>query len=105
MSELENLVQEIVKFKQNVSQSNKLYEKLDKAIEATELVADSQRSLKDDVVAKFDELSKQNQSLEKEIKEIGNEVKKQKKLNLILGCGLGVLGVVSIVLLILILAL
>ena len=49
MSELDNLMQDIEKFKKNVASSNELLEKLNKATESIDALSDNDREIQDDI--------------------------------------------------------
>lgn len=105
MSELNELVQDIEKFKQNVAQSNELFDKLDASIEETKKVSEDQAKLKED----YEDLSTKTEqdivknnyaikNLENKIDEIQKQNKKTNKLLLVVS-GLGVaLGLVAVIL-------
>ena len=105
MSELDELVQDIEKFKENVAQSNELFDKLDASIEETKKVSADQEKLKEDydaLSAKTDEnIVKNNdaiKSLESKIDEIQKQNKKTNKLLLVIS-GIGAaLGLVAVIL-------
>ena len=105
MSELDELVQDIEKFKENVAQSNELVDKLDASIEETKKVSADQEKLKEDydaLSAKTDEnIVKNNdaiKSLESKIDEIQKQNKKTNKLLLVIS-GIGAaLGLVAVIL-------
>ena len=105
MSELDELVQDIEKFKQNVAQSNELFDKLDASIEETKKVSDNQAKLKED----YNDLSTKTEqdivknndaikNLENKIDEIQKQNKKTNKLLLVVS-GIGTaLGLVAVIL-------
>ena len=105
MSELDELVQDIEKFKENVAQSNELFDKLDASIEETKKVSADQEKLKEDydqLSAKTDESIVKNndaiKSLESKIDEIQKQNKKTNKLLLVIS-GIGAaLGLVAVIL-------
>lgn len=105
MSELDELVQDIEKFKQNVAQSNELFDKLDASIEETKKVSANQAKLKED----YEDLSTKTEqdivknndaikNLENKIDEIQKQNKKTNKLLLVVS-GIGAaLGLVAVIL-------
>lgn len=105
MSELDELVQDIEKFKQNVAQSNELFDKLDASIEETKKVSANQAQLKED----YNDLSTKTEqdivknnddikNLENKIDEIQKQNKKTNKLLLVVS-GIGAaLGLVAVIL-------
>jgi uncharacterized membrane protein YjjP (DUF1212 family) len=105
MSELDELVQDIEKFKQNVAQSNELFDKLDASIEETKKVSANQAQLKED----YEDLSTKTEqdivknndaikNLENKIDEIQKQNKKTNKLLLVVS-GIGAaLGLVAVIL-------
>ena len=105
MSELDELVQDIEKFKQNVAQSNELFDKLDASIEETKKVSANQAQLKEnyndlstkteqDIVKNNDDIK----NLENKIDEIQKQNKKTNKLLLVVS-GIGAaLGLVAVIL-------
>ena len=105
MSELDELVQDIEKFKQNVAQSNELFDKLDASIEETKKVSEDQAQLKED----YNDLSTKTEqdivknnddikNLENKIDEIQKQNKKTNKLLLVVS-GIGAaLGLVAVIL-------
>lgn len=105
MSELNELVQDIEKFKQNVAQSNELFDKLDASIEETKKVSANQAQLKEDyndlstktkqdIVKNNDDIK----NLENKIDEIQKQNKKTNKLLLVVS-GIGAaLGLVAVIL-------
>lgn len=105
MSELDELVQDIEKFKQNVAQSNELFDKLDASIEETKKVSEDQAKLKED----YEDLSTKTEqdivknndaikNLENKIDEIQKQNKKTNKLLLVVS-GIGAaLGLVAVIL-------
>ena len=105
MSELDELVQDIEKFKQNVAQSNELFDKLDTSIEETKKVSAEQAKLKenqDNLSAKTNESIVKNndaiKNLENKIDEIQKQNKKTNKLLLVVS-GIGAaLGLVAVIL-------
>ena len=105
MSELDELVQDIEKFKENVAQSNELFDKVDASIEETKKVSAEQAKLKenqDNLSAKTDESIVRNndaiKSLENKIDEIQKQNKKTTKLLLVVS-GIGAaLGLVAVIL-------
>ena len=105
MSELDELVQDIEKFKENVAQSNELFDKVDASIEETEKVSSNQVKLKEDydaLSAKTDEnIVKNNDAikdLENKIDEIQKQNKKTNKLLLVVSGVGAVLGLVAVIL-------
>ena len=105
MSELDELVQDIEKFKQNVAQSNELFDKLDASIEETKKVSEDQAKLKED----YEDLSttteqdivKNNdaiKNLENKIDEIQKQNKKTNKLLLVVSGISAALGLVAVIL-------
>ena len=105
MSELDELVQDIEKFKENVAQSNELFDKLDASIEETKKVSSNQVKLKEDydaLSAKTDEnIVKNNDAikdLENKIDEIQKQNKKTNKLLLAVSGVGAVLGLVAVIL-------
>ena len=105
MSELDELVQDIEKFKQNVAQSNELFDKLDASIEETKKVSANQAQLKED----YNDLSTKTEqdivknnddikNLENKIDEVQKQNKKTNKLLLVVS-GIGAaLGLVAVIL-------
>ena len=105
MSELDELVQDIEKFKENVAQSNELFDKLDASIEETKKVSADQEKLKEDydaLSAKTDEnIVKNNDAikdLENKIDKIQKQNKKTNKLLLVVSGVGAVLGLVAVIL-------
>ena len=105
MSELDELVQDIEKFKENVAQSNELFDKLDASIEETKKVSSNQVKLKEDydaLSAKTDEnIVKNNDAikdLENKIDKIQKQNKKTNKLLLVVSGVGAVLGLVAVIL-------
>ena len=105
MSELDELVQDIEKFKENVAQSNELFDKLDASIEETKKVSSDQNKLKEDydaLSAKTDENIVRNndaiKDLENKIDEIQKQNKKTNKLLLVVSGVGAVLGLVAVIL-------
>ena len=105
MSELDELVQDIEKFKQNVAQSNELFDKLDASIEETKKVSANQAQLKEnynDLSTKTEQdIVKNNdaiKNLENKIDEVQKQNKKTNKLLLVVS-GIGAaLGLVAVIL-------
>ena len=105
MSELDELVQDIEKFKENVAQSNELFDKLDASIEETKKVSADQEKLKEDydaLSAKTDENIVRNndaiKDLENKIDKIQKQNKKTNKLLLVVSGVGAVLGLVAVIL-------
>ena len=105
MSELDELVQDIEKFKQNVAQSNELFDKLDASIEETKKVSEDQAKLKED----YEDLSTKTEqdivknndaikNLENKIDEIQKQNKKTNKLLLVVSGISAALGLVAVIL-------
>lgn len=105
MSELDELVQDIEKFKQNVAQSNELFDKVDASIEETKKVSADQAKLKEDyegLSTKTEQnIVKNNDAikiLENKIDEIQKQNKKTNKLLLVVSSIGAALGLVAVIL-------
>jgi len=110
MSELDNLMQDIEKFKKNVAASNDLCEKLNKATKSMDVLSDNDRVIQDDIKdlsEKIDhknkDTAKQLDALEQKISEMEKKIKNTSFLSLTLGCCGAIFGLIGIVLLIVLL--